>query len=41
MTTAAGGCLYSGPTRIRLLSSGKMTVKSPFIPHAQATAPRG
>src|SRR6478609_4566123 len=29
-TTAAGGCLYTGPTRIKLLSSGKMTVKSPF-----------
>ena len=29
-TTVAGGCLYTGPTRIKLLSSGKMTVKSPF-----------
>ena len=29
-TTAAGGCLYTGPTRIKLLASGKMTVKSPF-----------
>jgi len=29
-TTAAGGCLYTGPTRIKLLSSGKMTVNSPF-----------
>ena len=29
-TTGAGGCLYTGPTRIKLLSSGKMTVKSPF-----------
>ena len=29
-TTTAGGCLYTGPTRIKLLSSGKMTVKSPF-----------
>ncbi len=26
----AGGCLYTGPTRIRMLSSGQMTVKSPF-----------
>jgi len=25
-----GGCLYTGPTRIRLTSSGQMTVKSPF-----------
>lgn len=25
-----GGCLYTGPTRIRLLNSGQMTVKSPF-----------
>jgi type II secretory pathway pseudopilin PulG len=25
-----GGCLYTGPTRIKLLSDGTMTVKSPF-----------
>ena len=25
-----GGCLYTGPTRIKLLSNGTMTVKSPF-----------
>ncbi len=25
-----GGCLYTGPTYIKLLSSGTMTVKSPF-----------
>ena len=29
-STTAGGCLYTGPTRIKLLSSGQMTVKSPF-----------
>ena len=29
-TSVAGGCLYTGPTRIRLLSSGQMSVKSPF-----------
>ena len=27
---ARGGCLYTGPTRINLLSSGQMSVKSPF-----------
>ncbi|HEY3830848.1 MAG TPA: prepilin-type N-terminal cleavage/methylation domain-containing protein [Acidimicrobiia bacterium] len=26
----AGGCLYTGPTRIKLNSNGTMTVKSPF-----------
>ena len=29
-TGATGGCLYTGPTRIRLLSNGQMTVNSPF-----------
>lgn len=29
-TTAAGGCLYTGPTRIKVLASGQMTVLSPF-----------
>ncbi len=29
-TPANGGCLYTGPTRIKLLSSGQMTVKSPL-----------
>ncbi len=27
---ATGGCLYTGPTRIKLNSNGTMTVKSPF-----------
>jgi hypothetical protein len=27
---AAGGCLYTGPTRIKLNAAGTMTVKSPF-----------
>jgi hypothetical protein len=32
LQTAAGtgGCLYTGPTRIKLLANGTMTVKSPF-----------
>lgn len=29
-SASAGGCLYTGPTRIKLLSGGQMTVKSPF-----------
>jgi type II secretory pathway pseudopilin PulG len=29
-SSVAGGCLYTGPTRIRLLASGQMNVKSPF-----------
>lgn len=29
-SAGAGGCLYTGPTRIKLNSSGTMTVKSPF-----------
>ncbi len=29
-STTLGGCLYTGPTRIRLLASGQMTVTSPF-----------
>jgi hypothetical protein len=28
--SGTGGCLYTGPTRIRLNSGGTMTVKSPF-----------
>ena len=38
-TTAAGGCLYTGPTRIRLLSSGQMTVKSPFSKQTNNSCP--
>ncbi|MGZ4676283.1 MAG: pilus assembly PilX N-terminal domain-containing protein [Acidimicrobiia bacterium] len=29
-SSANGGCLYTGPTRIRLTTTGQMTVKSPF-----------
>ncbi len=29
-SATAGGCLYTGPTRIKLLASGQMTVRSPF-----------
>jgi hypothetical protein len=38
-TTSAGGCLYTGPTRIRLLSSGQMTVKSPFSKQTNNSCP--
>jgi Tfp pilus assembly protein PilX len=38
-TTTAGGCLYTGPTRIKLLSSGKMTVKSPFSKQTNNSCP--
>jgi hypothetical protein len=29
-SSSLGGCLYTGPTRIRLRNDGQMTVKSPF-----------
>ncbi len=29
-SASAGGCLYTGPTRIKLLASGQMNVRSPF-----------
>lgn len=29
-STAAGGCLYTGPTRIKVLATGQMAVLSPF-----------
>ena len=38
-TTTAGGCLYTGPTRIRLLSSGQMTVNSPFSKQTNNSCP--
>ena len=38
-TTTAGGCLYTGPTRIKLLSNGKMTVKSPFSKQTNNSCP--
>jgi hypothetical protein len=38
-TATAGGCLYTGPTRIRLLSSGQMTVKSPFSKQTNNSCP--
>jgi hypothetical protein len=38
-TAAAGGCLYTGPTRIRLTSNGQMTVKSPFSKQTNNSCP--
>ncbi len=37
--SATGGCLYTGPTRIRLLASGQMTVKSPFSRQTNNSCP--
>jgi hypothetical protein len=34
-----GGCLYTGPTRIRLESNGTMTVKSPYSKQTNANCP--
>lgn len=36
---ANGGCLYTGPTRIRLLASGDMTVDSPFSKNTRNGCP--
>ncbi len=38
-TAATGGCLYTGPTRIRLLASGQMTVNSPFSQNTRNGCP--
>jgi hypothetical protein len=34
-----GGCLYTGPTRIRLESNGTMTVRSPYSKETNANCP--
>lgn len=38
-TPTRGGCLYTGPTRINLLASGQMSVKSPFSKNTQNGCP--
>ena len=38
-TSTTGGCLYTGPTRIRLLANGQMTVKSPFSQQTNNACP--
>ncbi len=38
-TVTTGGCLYTGPTRIRLLSNGQMTVRSPFSKQTNNSCP--
>ena len=37
VAAGTGGCLYTGPTRIKLLSNGQMTVKSPFSKNTNNT----
>ena len=38
-TSTAGGCLYTGPTRIKLLASGQMNVRSPFSRQTNNSCP--
>ena len=38
-TPANGGCLYTGPTRIRLQSNGQMTVESPLSQETNNSCP--
>jgi len=38
VASGAGGCLYTGPTRIKLNSNGTMTVTSPFTKQTNNTA---